>query len=352
MKAFKGILAGLLALSLVGCAQAQNNPSNNETEEATEEVVEESGISGTFSGTAKGYGGDVTVNLTFENDKIVDVTGEGPNETEGKGDEALKAMLPAMKEAGSIDVDGFSGATVTSTAIKKAANAALVAAGVEDVTAYGGEAPKENAGCDLNLDSINEWLNTSADLGEGTMGNAVAIIPISHINGPREETDFYAFVNFKYRSEGIKSYIKYQITYLSCTCRDANVNYWMTAYAEISLPKSKDINDAELTFLSFDQDSTGHYLAGFWGDSNPTPAGNTYEEFKEQYIPFFVGKNYEYIQKLSVVEDIDAADYSAGEGRADYKLDTFSGSSVSTNNIIRMLNALFKYHATDKYFQQ
>lgn len=351
MRLVKSILAAFLMFSLVGCSQAVDTSTVEKETETVAEENEPAGISGTFSGTAKGYGGDVTVNLTFEDGKLVDVTGEAPNETTGKGDLALAEMIPAMKEAGSIAVDTYSGATVTSTAIKKAANSALQASGVEDVTAFGGEAPKENTGCNLDLDSINEWLNTSADLGEGTMGNAVAIIPISHINGPREETDFYAFVNFKYRSEGIKSYIKYQITYLSCTCRDANVNYWMTAYVELSLPKSKDINDSEITFLSFDQDSTGHYLAGFWGDSNPTPAGNTYEEFKEQYIPFFVGKNYEYIQKLSVVEDIDAADYASGEGRSEYKLDTFSGSSVSTNNIIRMLNALFKYHATDKYFQ-
>ncbi|MBR2066898.1 MAG: hypothetical protein IJ875_01315, partial [Solobacterium sp.] len=219
---------------------------------------------------------------------------------------------------------------------------------------YGGKAATSEAnGCaELSVDTVNEWLNTSADMGPGTMANEVAIIPINHVNGPREETNFYAFVNFKYKTEGIKSYIKYQITYLSCTCREANVNYWMTAYVELSLPKSKDINDAEVKFFSFDKDSTDHYLAGYWGDSNPTPAGATYEQFKEEYIPFFVGKNYEYNQKLNFVEDIDAPEYSSGEGRADYKLDTFAGSSVSTNNIIRMLNALFKYHATDKYFQE
>ncbi len=63
-------------------------------------------------------------------------------------------------------------------------------------------------------------------MGEGSMANVVAVVPISHINGPREETDFYAFVNFKYKA---RNYIKYQITYyLSCTCRSADVNYWMT----------------------------------------------------------------------------------------------------------------------------
>ena len=73
---------------------------------------------------------------------------------------------------------------------------------------------------------------------------------------------------------------------------------------------------------------------------------------KEQYIPFYVGKHYAYIKTLDVVEDIDPALSSQGEGRENLTLDTFTGSSVSTNNIIRMLNALYEYHATDSYFNK
>lgn len=216
-----------------------------------------------------------------------------------------------------------------------------------------GAATGSNDACaangELSLDVINEWLNTSADMGEGSTANEVAIIPINHVNGPRDETNFYAFVNFKYKA---RNYIKYEVTYLSCTCRAANVNYWMTAYVELTLPESKKLEDAEIRFLSFDQDYDGHYTAGFWGDSNPTPAGATYEMFKEEYIPHFIGKNYAYISTLNFVEDIALADYQSGEGRENLTLDAFSGSSVSTNNIIRMLNAIYKHHGTDDYFQQ
>ena len=205
--------------------------------------------------------------------------------------------------------------------------------GTNDPVTEGGTCSFEN----MTLEEVNKFLNESADLGEGSVGN----------DGPRNETNFYAFVNFKYVA---RNYIKYQITYLSCTCRSADVNYWQTAYVELTLPDSKDIKDSEVRFLSFDQDSAGHYLGGFWGDSNPKPAGVTYETFKEEYIPFFKGKTYDYISTLSVQDDIDPADYSAGEGREGLTLDTFTGSSVSTNNIIRMLNALFQYHATDEYF--
>lgn len=208
-------------------------------------------------------------------------------------------------------------------------------------------APCEGEVGEITLENVNDFLNNSADMGAGSIANVVAVIPIDHIDGPRNESAFYAFVNFKYEA---RDYIKYQITYLSCTCRAAQVNYWSTAYVELSLPTSGKIEDSTLRYLSFDQDSTGHYTAGFWGDSNPTPAGATYEDFKNDYIPFFIDKDYAYLKELSVMEDIAIADYQTGEGREALTLDAFSGSSVSTNNIIRMINALFEYHAEDAFF--
>lgn len=201
-------------------------------------------------------------------------------------------------------------------------------------------------GSTLTLEQINEFLNTSADLGEGTIANKVAIVPIDHIDGPRNESKFYAFVHYKYKA---RDYIKYQITYLSCTCRAASVNYWQTAYVELSLPESKTADDVNVRYLSFDKDPNGEYNGGFWGDSNPTPAGVSYSVFKTEYIPYFINKDYAYIKSLSVMEDIKLEDYQA-DGREAYKLDTFTGSSVSTNNIIRMLNAIMTYHLEDEYF--
>ncbi len=88
------------------------------------------GVSGDFIGTAKGMGGDVTVTLTLEDGKITGCTAEGKDETQGVGSEAIAKMPGEIAESGSIAVDGVSGATVTSTAIKEAAAAALTAAGL------------------------------------------------------------------------------------------------------------------------------------------------------------------------------------------------------------------------------
>lgn len=296
----------------------------------------------TYTAKAKGYGGEITVDLTVAKDKITAVKITGDKETPGIGEKAVKEMPAAIVKAQTYDVDTVAGATITSTSVKKAVKDAMQQAGL-----LSSANPCDEAGGTITLESINKYLNETGDMGEGSTANVVAVIPLAHINGPREEHDFYAFVNFKYKA---RNFIKYQVTYLSCTCRSAEVNYWSTAYAELTLPKSGNPEDAEIKYLSFDKDAEGNYLAGFWGDSNPTPAGATYEDFKREYIPFFVGKNYKYLKTLSTTDDIAPADYSAGPGRTSYKLDSFTGSSVSTNNMIRMLNALFEYHASDDFF--
>lgn len=88
------------------------------------------GVSGDFIGTAKGMGGDVTVTLTLTDGAITGCTAEGKDETEGVGSQAIAKMPGEIAESGSIAVDGVSGATITSTAIKEAAAAALTAAGL------------------------------------------------------------------------------------------------------------------------------------------------------------------------------------------------------------------------------
>lgn len=98
---------------------------------ATTALAEEAaGGDGIYVGVAKGIGGDVTVTLTIEGGALADVAAEGPNETEGIGTRALEAMPPEMLATNSVEVDGVSGASVTSNAILQAAADALAQSGV------------------------------------------------------------------------------------------------------------------------------------------------------------------------------------------------------------------------------
>ena len=115
-------LAAAMALSLAGCGGSSSSSTAASTAGA--------GVSGDFTGTAKGMGGDVTVTLTLTDSEITACKAEGPNETDGIGTLALEQLPEQIAETGSIAVDGVSGATITSDAIKAAAEAALVAAGL------------------------------------------------------------------------------------------------------------------------------------------------------------------------------------------------------------------------------
>ena len=103
----KLLLSAMMAMSLVACSSAGK------------------GVSGEYTGTAKGLGGDVNVTLTLKDSVITDVKAEGKQETEGIGTKALEQLPGEMVEGNTINVDGVSGATVTSDAIKEAAKEAL-----------------------------------------------------------------------------------------------------------------------------------------------------------------------------------------------------------------------------------
>ena len=86
----------------------------------------------TGKATADGFGGAdaITVTITIDEGKIVDAKAEGPKETEGIGAVAVVKLPAEMVEKNAINVDAMTGATISSTGILKAAEAALVAAGV------------------------------------------------------------------------------------------------------------------------------------------------------------------------------------------------------------------------------
>lgn len=145
----KLLLSAMMATTLVACSGG-------------------SGVSGEYTGTAKGMGGDVTVTLTLKDSVITDVKAEGPNETEGIGSKAIEQLPGEMAEGNTINVEGVSGATVTSDAIKEAAAAALEQAGLNpDDYQTAGTAEKE--------DDVTEEADVVV-VGAGGAGMTAAIV--------------------------------------------------------------------------------------------------------------------------------------------------------------------------------
>ena len=137
-------MAAVIAVSLFGYGCGAKSASTGS----------DAGVSGDFTGTAKGFGGDVSVTLTLTDGAITGCTAEGKDETQGVGSEAIAQMPGKIAESGSIAVDGVSGATATSTAIKEAAAAALTAAGLNPddyKTAVENDATAEDSTVDADV---------------------------------------------------------------------------------------------------------------------------------------------------------------------------------------------------------
>lgn len=95
---------------------------------AVEQTLQKASISfkdGVYTGSADGFNGPVRVEVTVSGGAIVKVVVLEQDETPFIAKNALEQIPEAIVAAQSWDVDGVSGATVTSEAIKAAVEAAL-----------------------------------------------------------------------------------------------------------------------------------------------------------------------------------------------------------------------------------
>ena len=104
------LVCALMVFSMAACA--------NKVEEPATEAE-------TLTGVGKGFGGDITVTVTKEGDKIVKVEAVGEEETQGIGSTAIEELPAKIVEANSTEVEVISGATYTSEGLIYAVNNAL-----------------------------------------------------------------------------------------------------------------------------------------------------------------------------------------------------------------------------------
>ena len=113
----KKILISVLALVLVFAMAACGNSATAETTAPTEEP----GIytPGTYTAAATGMS-EVTVTITVDANNITDVQLDVSGETAGIGQEAGEPLTEQITTAQSAEIEGVSGATITSEAVKTA----------------------------------------------------------------------------------------------------------------------------------------------------------------------------------------------------------------------------------------
>ena len=180
-------------------------------------------------------------------------------------------------------------------------------------------------GCDNSATAQAEAEGEDQAQAESIPENAIPVenaFKYRHVDGHKTEREFTAFVMFEY--EQLET-VKYQVGFIACTCRGPEVNYWSVAYVEINKA------DNTIATFSMDEDNTGHYTAGLYGDSVKSWDGTPVQElFYEQFIP-------ENIMGASE-EEIDSYEPMHGN------VDAYTGATVTPNNNMLMLKGLFDYH--------
>ncbi|MCF0115579.1 MAG: FAD-dependent oxidoreductase [Erysipelotrichaceae bacterium] len=118
-KSLKLILVGALAASMTACSSTTTT-----TETAGDGIY----TAGTYTGEADGFGGKVTVTIETDANAITSVEIVADDETPTVGGAALEELSTQVLDAQSAEIDGVSGATLTSGGVKEAAAAAIAQA--------------------------------------------------------------------------------------------------------------------------------------------------------------------------------------------------------------------------------
>jgi succinate dehydrogenase/fumarate reductase flavoprotein subunit/uncharacterized protein with FMN-binding domain len=120
---------------------------------------------GTYTAKAAGIGGDVVVTMTFDESKITDVVIDASTETPGIGQAAAPKLREALLKMQTSEVDTISGASVTSSAVRKAAAKCIQQAKgeipVEVITKKAESADAGSAG-----DGTPDWLGKEPVIDE------------------------------------------------------------------------------------------------------------------------------------------------------------------------------------------
>lgn len=120
------LIAFFMLLSCAACGQQQGETKKTDLQFKA----------GSYTASAQGYNGEVTIEATFSENAITDIQIQEQKETAHVGDSAYPILIEDIIAANGTGVDGVSGATFTSIALKNAVNAAAEAAEASDLDTF------------------------------------------------------------------------------------------------------------------------------------------------------------------------------------------------------------------------
>ena len=155
-------MSGVTAGALAACNAASSSTAASSAAPAASGAAG-TYIPGTYEGTAEGISSTVKVTMTFSDSAVTDVVVDTSGETASYGAAAADQLREQLMAAGSAEIDGVSGSTITSDAVMKAAKSCYAQAkGEATVTSV-----------QLPTGDENDWLGKEPDIDETAITETV-----------------------------------------------------------------------------------------------------------------------------------------------------------------------------------
>ena len=154
-------MSGVTAGALTACNAASSSTAASGSAAASGATG--TYIPGTYEGTAEGISSTVKVTMTFSDSAVTDVVVDTSGETASIGAAAADELRDQLLAAGSAEIDGVSGSTITSEAVMKAAKSCYAQAKGEAVV----------SSVQLPTGDENDWLGTEPDIDEAAITETV-----------------------------------------------------------------------------------------------------------------------------------------------------------------------------------
>ena len=228
----KGLAAGAASIAALGVLErlggsasgGESSPETvNETVSAAPEVtnalaesanidIRAAGLTftpGTYTASATGLG-LVTMTATFDKTSVTDIALDVSNETEDIGQAAANELIRQCLEKQGTEIDGVTGATLTTNAVKRCLRSCILqAAGMEDDASSASSAASDDAWLgeapDITDDMVEETVTADVlVIGCGVAGVAAVrsaaeeganVVAVEKGSGPQCRSGEYAVIN-------------------------------------------------------------------------------------------------------------------------------------------------------------
>ncbi len=361
----KGFGAGIAVValgSIAGCDQRARQASSVASASGLEGLY----IPGTYTATAKGMG-EVKMTATFDANKITDIQLDVSQETKDIGQAAADELVSQLLASQSSDIDGVSGATLTTNAVKqclddciKQAKGEAVSTGIQEASTSSsedwlGEEPV------INDADVEEEVDTEVlVIGCGVAGVAAVraaaekgakVVAVDKASGPQCRSGEYAVINGNvqhrwgrdtWTNEQIDGMIDFHMMESSYKCKRAIMSKWAHNIGDVFdwwVEPNQELYYAEETRSAIPDENADNFIIPIF-----LPLPEHYDWTKEKFPCYPTSVEFLPNQAVNVNKNMEAA---VATGNVDERYGHFAEKLIMENG--RCVGAYLRNASSGKY---